>query len=236
MAKRISTFFGKTVEEFTLVNQRQNVIAKHLSPIIEDRFNSVGKWQNAPIHRVLLSLTRRRPRDLIKLFYGSAKEAHRNNRAKITTSDLSATFEEYSNERLQDIINEFKSELPAIGALVHGMRPTKKEKTAMQNYLYSNDRLFTKLRELSTSHHFQFANKTSATPKSLAEFLYKIDFITARKDNESGIVRIYFDQNRYLQSQFADYGFHWEVHPAYRWALQPGDMDLIFKMLELGTD
>jgi hypothetical protein len=237
MAKRIATYFGKAIDEFSLANQRQAQIAKHLYPVIEERFNAVGKWQNAPIHRVLLSLTRRRPRDLVKLFYGSAKEAHRNGRAKITTADLSATFAQYSNERMQDIINEFKSELPTIGELVHGMRPTTKERTTLESYMYSNDKLFVKLRDLMSSHHFQFTNGASATAKSLAEFLYKIDFIPARKDEQAGrIVRIYFDQNRYLQSQFADYGFHWEVHPAYRWALQPGDMESIFNTLLLSTE
>jgi hypothetical protein len=74
------------------------------------------------------------------------------------------------------------------------------------------------------------------TAKSLAEFLYKIDFITARKDKEGKeIVRYYFDQNRYLQSQFADYGFKWEIHPAYRWALEPGDADSIFRLLDLSS-
>ena len=70
--------------------------------------------------------------------------------------------------------------------------------------------------------------------KALAEFLYKTDFIIARKDKEDGeIVRVFFDQNRYLQSQFADYGFNWEVHPAYRWALQPEDLNDIFRKLDI---
>jgi hypothetical protein len=63
-------------------------IAANLHPIIEPRFKGIGKWQNAPIERVLLSLTRRRPRDLIKLFYGGAKEAFRHDHNKITTEDL----------------------------------------------------------------------------------------------------------------------------------------------------
>jgi hypothetical protein len=147
---------------------------------------------------------------------------------------LRSTFEQFSNERLQDIVNEFKTELPEIGRLVHGMKPTKKERTTIESYLYTNDQLINKLHNLIQNNTFIFTSRIATTPKALAEFLYKIDFITARKDREDGqIVRVFFDQNRYLQSQFADYGFKWEVHPAYRWALQPGEPDAIFKALDL---
>jgi hypothetical protein len=149
-------------------------------------FSTRGKWENAPIHRVLLSLSRRRPRDLIKLLYGGAKEAFRNDHDKISTSDLRNTFESYSNERLQDIVNEFKTELPGIGRLVHGMRPTTKERTTLRSYLYTNDELMLKLRSLMGMNDFRFANGTVVSAKALAEFLYKKDFITARKDKEEG--------------------------------------------------
>jgi hypothetical protein len=63
----------------------------------------------------------------------------------------------------------------------------------------------------------------------LGNFLYKIDFITARKDTDGSIIiRKHFDENRYLQDQFVDFGFDWEIHPAYRWALQPiGVLDVL---------
>lgn len=237
MAKRVANFLGKPVDDVELAKQRQSVITQELSPIIEARFKYVGKWEDAPIHRVLLSLTRRRPRDLIKLLYGGAKEAFRTNVSIITTEALRSTFAQYSNERLQDIMNEFKSELPEIGRLVHGMRPVQKERTTMQNYLYTNDKLMVKLRNLMQNNRFSFSNGQLVTAKSLAEFLYKIDFIVARRDHDNGeIARVFFDQNRYLQSQFADYGFKWEVHPAYRWALQPDDIDDIFRKLDLASE
>jgi hypothetical protein len=48
-----------------------------------------------------------------------------------------------------------------------------------------------------------------------------------------GLDRKYFEENRYLSSAFADFGYEWEVHPAYRWALQPEDIAGIFEQLEL---
>lgn len=54
------------------------------------------------------------------------------------------------------------------------------------------------------------------------------------KDDE--IVRKYFEENRYLSSTFADFGFDWEIHPAYGWALQPDNIDDIYASLKLSAD
>ena len=83
----------------------------------------------------------------------------------------------------------------------------------------------------------RFTPRKRATERELAAFLYKINFLTARKENADGsITRKYFEDSRYLQSRFVDFGFDWEVHPAYRWALQPDNVADIFKTLELSAD
>ena len=70
--------------------------------------------------------------------------------------------------------------------------------------------------------HLTFTNGRPVTPRALVQFLYKIDFITARKRLDDGSIdRKFFDQNRFLANEFADFGYEWEIHPAYRWALQP---------------
>ena len=174
--------------------------------------------------------------NLIKLFYGSAKEAHRNNRAKITTSDLSATFEEYSNERLQDIINEFKSELPAIGALVHGMRPTKKEKTAMQNYSIQTIVYSRNCASSVPLITFNSPIRLRQHPNRWQNFYTKL--ILLQQERTMRVVLCEFILIRTVTSKVNSpiMDFIGKYIPAYRWALQPGDMDSIFKMLELGTD
>jgi hypothetical protein len=127
MSKRIASYFGEQISEAELLSTSQKDLSqKYLSHVVEQKFAGLGKWENVPIHRVLSSLTRRRPRDMIKLFYGGAREAYRNDHTKISTADLRATFEAYSNERLQDIINEFRTELPMIQALVESMNPRLK--------------------------------------------------------------------------------------------------------------
>jgi len=70
------------------------------------------------------------------------------------------------------------------------------------------------------------------SPRALIQFLYKIDFITARKRLEDGTIdRKYFDRNRFLGNEFADFGYDWEIHPAYRWALQPQDINDVIASL-----
>jgi putative SOS response-associated peptidase YedK len=40
-----------------------------------------------------------------------------------------------------------------------------------------------------------------AKARDLAAFMYKINFLTARKDGPDGIVRKYFEENRYLSNE-----------------------------------
>jgi hypothetical protein len=44
------------------------------------------------------------------------------------------------------------------------------------------------------------------------------------------------ERNRYLNDQFVDFGFDWEIHPAYRWALQPTSFADIFQVTDLDSD
>ena len=84
---------------------------------------------------------------------------------------------------------------------------------------------------------FVLRNGREADTRNLATFLYKINFLTARKVLPSGeIDRKYFEENRYVSGRFADFGYDWEVHPAYRWALQPDTVRSIIKELELSGD
>jgi hypothetical protein len=134
---------------------------------------------------------------------------------------LEDSFSNYSAERLQDIINEFKSEMPEIERLLLNLRPTKKTQKAIESYLFTTDKLILRLKSILQNTPVSFRNGKQVTPKSLIQFLYKIDFITARKDHADSIERKYFDQGRFLASEIADFGYDWEIHPAYRWALQP---------------
>lgn len=225
LATRIETFFrtGRTQKDIVRMSQT-DISNKILSRIITPHFQGRGHWSNRPIHNVLLSLTRRRPRDLVKLLHGAARSAYMNDHDKIDSMDLESTFESYSNERLQDTINEFRSELPNIEQLLFGMKPTKRTRKTADSYLYATNRLITKLKDIIGKSNLVYTNGKHVSPRTLIQFLFKIDFIVARKNSENKIDRRYFDQSRFLASEFGEFGYDWEIHPAYRWALQPQDI------------
>jgi len=173
---------------------------------------------------------------MVKLCTLAARQAHASNHDLITTEDFRAIFEDYSQGRIQDAINEHRSELPEIERLIMGMKPSKRTYSASDSYIFKTERLLEKLKNLSSQGSFKFATGKDASPRELATFLYKIDFLIARKDTPNEINRRYFEQSRYLSSAFADFGYDWEVHPAYRWALQPDNIEKLYEDIAPNTD
>ena len=234
LVKRIRTFFGGSGDEKVLLTLKQSQLAETLTLVMDGTFRGEGKWRNASIHRVLMSLIRKRPRDLVKLLTLAAREARARGGDKIMTADFKKIFDEYSQGRIQDTVNEFRSELPDVERLLTNMKPNKKERKAKEGYLYDTGQLLNKIRSVMGMGGFKFATGKVADERSLAAFMYKINFLVARKGADDGsIVRRYFEENRYLSSSFADFGFAWEIHPAYRWALQPDNLEDIFMELAL---
>ncbi len=78
-----------------------------------------------------------------------------------------------------------------------------------------------------------FNNGDVVTVKNLPVFLYKINFFTARKDKDKQIIRYYFDESNYIFSEDIDFGFNVEVHPAYRWVLQPKSLEEVYDEIDL---
>lgn len=237
LVKRVITYLGGNPPE-NLEKLSQIELANFLSPVMEDRFHGAGRWENAPVYRVLMTLIRRRPRDLVKLCSLAARHAYDRGVNKIYTEDLEAIFEEYSQGRSQDTFNEYKSELPSIQRLIEGLRPTTKEVRAGLGWIYSTDLLIKKLSNVCQQGAFLFSSGFRASPKELIQFLYKINFIVARKDHgvDGLIERKYFEENRYISSEFRDFGYDWEVHPAFRKHLQPENVFSLSKLVSLSAD
>lgn len=222
LAKRIETYFGRSLDDEYAAQISQSKIAEYLNPIIDPIFHGRGSWREIPTYRVLMSLIRKRPRDLVKLCTLAASKACESGASRIGTPHFNAVLEEYSQGRIQDTINEYRSELKDVERLIINMRPTTKQRDDRVWFQYTEATLLQKLRNVMQTGQFRFANGVLASDKDLAAFLYKINFLTARKDLPDGeIQRKYFEENRYLRTVFTDFGYSWEVHPAYRWALQP---------------
>ena len=118
LIKRILTYFKEPFNATNLLNTDQHHLAYNLEKIMEPRFQGTGKWDNIAMYKILMSLIRKRPRDLVKLCGLAAREAHKSKSDKILTQHFKNIFEEYSQGRIQDTINEYRTELPQIEKLI----------------------------------------------------------------------------------------------------------------------
>jgi hypothetical protein len=237
LVKRIESFFDREIDEGFLKHASQPEMAKYIVQVMESNFSGYGKWRDAPIHKILMSLVRKRPRDLVKLCTLAARRAYEDDSQKILTKHFKEIFDEYSQGRVQDTINEYITELPDIERLILNMKPNKAERKNGNGWVYTPDLLTSKIKNIIQSGSFKLSNGKVATEKQLANFLYKINFMTARKEKEDGeVVRKYFEENRYISGEHSDFGFNFEIHPAYRWALQVDSIEDIYKQLELSSD
>lgn len=233
LIKRINSFLKKDINESSLLSMEQSKLTFFLDSIFEDTFKGVGLWRNVRMHKVLMSMIRRRPRDLVKLCTLAARKAAEKNHKRIMTDDLKDIFSQYSQDRLRDTCNEYNSELQNIEELLLNMKPTKKEIKEGHPCKFSRAELISKIKNIQQMVRINFRDKNIVTPQRIAVFLYKINFITARKETDKGIQRIYYDENRYIYNEFADFGYDFEIHPAYRWALQPDTINDLFDRIQL---
>ncbi len=223
LAKRVQTFLGNDWEEGKYLNWYQKDLCKLLEPAMVDTFQGMGKWSNVSINQVLTSMIRKRPRDLVKLCSLAAKVAKTQGHQQIQTGDFTSVFENYSLGRLQDTFIEYQIELPEIQTLIEKMRPNRGQRKKGTQFVFNRQELIEKIKNSTSGLKFYLSgSKSPATPEEIAWFLYKINFLQARKTLEDGYVqRFYFEENQYLFSKNIDHGYEWEIHPAYRWALQP---------------
>lgn len=234
LVKRILAFEDASIDLESLKKLKQSELANYLNSVFEPKFRDKGKWSNAPIYRILMSLVRKRPRDLVKLCSLAAKHAYLVDAERIGTDDLKEVFVEYSQGRMQDTVNEYKSELPEIERLLLNMKPSRQEVRNHKGYIYNTSSLKKKIRTIIERGQFYFRNGKIASDADLLQFMYKINFITARKTLDDGkIERKYFEENKYLTYRNVDFGYDWEIHPAFRWVLFPDDINKVFEQIDI---
>ena len=229
LVKRVLTYFGETVSDVELESKTQYELNHMLSKIVDVKFINTSTWKNKPTHKVIMSLIRSRPRDMIKLCTLASKTAYNRNpnAKKIKDIDFEKILAEYSLNRVQDIVNEFKNELINIETLLYRMAPTTKEIQEKNKdiYVYSTADLLKKIKNVQANVKLSLVYKKEKNiktePIDIAHFLYKIGFITARKRIEGKIDRKYYDEKKQLlkSGQIGDGGYSWEIHPSYRSAI-----------------
>ena len=216
LVKRVLTYLGQEVSDETLYKKDQKQLNSMLSALT---------------HKVITSLIRSRPRDMIKLCSLAAKAAYDRdeNAQKIRDIDFQDILAIYSFNRVQDIVNEFKNELKNIETLIYRMAPTTKEVKEKENnvYVYTTAEVINKIKNIASNTTLKLTSKDNTAPIDLAHFLYKIGFITARKDTQSSIDRKYYDEKKQLlkSGQIGDGGYNWEIHPSYRSAISTSQKD-----------
>jgi hypothetical protein len=179
-----------------------------------------------------MSLIRKRPRDLIKLCHLSAKVANKFKASKINGNHIYSVLDTYSRGRFDDIVIEFQTQLPQIQDILRRMGPTTKElqdPTIDNVYKFQTDRLITKISNIKQNISIDL------TPMEIARYLYKIGFITARKTLPSNkLDRRYFDEHPdLLKGHIGDMGYGWEIHPAYRGALNRGELQKWYETIDI---
>lgn len=232
LVKRILTFWGENISEEILLKRSQKFNSEHLHSIFAPYFYGKGKWEQVPIYQVLLSLIRNRPRDIVKLCTMAAQAAQKSNSNLINSSHINEVLVEYSRSIIRDTIVEYRSELPQIENLIYGMKPNRKEKSTADCFVFTTAELHAKLWNIMQSNSFKFSSTRTCDVHELKRFLYKINFITARKTREDGvIIRKEYERDSLISTPKLDFGYDWEVHLAYRWDLQSENINDIFKNL-----
>lgn len=226
LAKRIAVYEGRSDLDFIDTLGQEALFKELFLPYFDDKFRSVGAWENAPMRQVLLSFVRQRPRDLIGLCRLAAQDALKHGTI-IDTGSLERVIPQYCNNRLNDTIVEFRNELPQVEKLLYEMRPeTVKVKKGQlppkkRNY-YTHAELISKINRIKQNVNLTFSYKSiPASAPEIVEFLFRINFIVASKTGSDGHVeRMYYDfsDTRLRETRLGRWD--WEVHMAYRWAIQ----------------
>ena len=221
LAMRIEKFFNPDGENDDGNNLTEDRMNELFDKIFEHSYLGTGKWDNVPFKQVIVSVVRDRPRDLVQLCKLAAKEAQKNRHDKIQTEDLANILNQYSLNKFQEAVLEYKMEFPEIERLMRSFVPDEEEIHSKGNpFLYSRNQLLDKLDRITKDGEYMINGKR-ATPAELATVLYKIGFINARRDRGNHIERVVYDLNRYIFNEFTDNGYSYEVEPAYRFAVIP---------------
>lgn len=234
-AKRISAALNRefAAEHVLHSDLKQDNISIFYDPILERKFYGTGGWSNTEMRRVIMSLVRRRPRDLFALLGKAGENTLSHGATKISSNNVDAVIKPYSDDRVNDLIAEYSSRFPRLEGVLDSFRPRKPFKPSIA-FNYENSRMFSHLKLLISRHpDFRFSGeKVLPDPRRLIEFLYRIEFLQAYRKDEDKLARFDFEVQQKVFFGEEDVGFSWEVLPAYRWWLDPVDSARVTETLK----
>ena len=124
LCKRICTYFSVEFDEVITQDNGdlQYRLKQYLNYVFEPKFGYDTRcWSNAPIYRVIFSLIRRKPRDMVKLCQSVSEQAYKRKLNKVNDICFLSVLENYSQERFKDLVNEYRNQLPQLQALLTRM-------------------------------------------------------------------------------------------------------------------
>lgn len=165
-------------------------------------------------YKVVHTLSYHRPRWAVQLSKLAQKNATHRRRQIITKEDIDDVWGEYGSKRIADLVAEHKHQCKNVEELVNGFRG--------EHRLMNRDSLFVCINNKIMNHMSVFIDDSKATsPREVARFLYRIGFLVAQSEDDSGYHHYnYSDMPDLLSSRTStDFGMKWEIHPCYRQAL-----------------
>lgn len=165
-------------------------------------------------YKVIHTLSYHRPRWAVQLSKLAQKNATERDRERITKEDIDDVWGEYGSKRISDLVAEHKHQCKDVEELVNGFRG--------EDRLMNRDELFVCIKNKIMNHMTVFIDEKKATSqREIARFLYRIGFLVARSEDDSGYHHYnYSDMPDLLSSRTSnDFGMKWEIHPCYRQAL-----------------
>ncbi len=194
-------------------------------------FEPKMKWAEKDIfaYSILYTLSYHRPRWAIQLCKLAKENAVKTNSLKIQKTNIDAVWGEYGKKRIADLVSEYKHQCKDIEELVNSFRESERLLTREELFTWVNNHIVKHINIFIEGNQVQ-------SPREIACFLYRIGFIVARSDNESGEYEHYHlnEMPDLLSSRTNhDFNMKWEIHPCYRQALDIKKLNMYQRMKRL---
>lgn len=223
IAKRVQGYLQRTDQWMQVAGALPISYTERFEYLLGLAFESPVQWgpRRRPMYVVLHTLSRHRPRALVELCKVSAKEAYKKGRAKIALDDVVTQLDAFGQRRVEDMIAECKPQCPDIESLIRAF--------SGQNERYTTDELMRTIDSRIVSGMRPRIHGAPSNPsnRDIAQFLFQIGFLSARKDHSDGTYDhfAFAERPNLLRiTTNVDEGMSWEIHPVFRQYLRLKDV------------
>lgn len=215
LSKKILTYFR---DEYQMEMYNNYDSTKDEKKIFNLVFSGGLQWGSVSVapYRAIHILSAGRPRWAAQLCKIAAKDAYVKNKDVIKKGNVNFAMDEYSRSRITDLYKEHNHQCTNIKNLIEIFRNGKKYYRTKDLLDVLEKHLPAVLRDVCID-----GKESTADALELAHFLYRIGFITLRSDEYNkalGFTRFEDSPNLLILANL-NLEDLWEIHPAYRSAL-----------------